>query len=69
MRIKEKFKISKIGQFFALKKFKYPFLKSFPRFDLTAFFCDFPHVRKFMIQDRCVSVSKRTHSIHDMTWQ
>ena len=38
-------KLAKIGQFFALKKLKLHFLKNFPRFDLTAFFCDFPHIR------------------------
>ena len=38
-------KSAKIGQFFALKKLKLHFLKNFPRFDLTAFFCDFPHIR------------------------
>ena len=30
---------------FALKKLKLHFLRNFPRFDLTASFCDFPHIR------------------------
>ena len=38
---KEGSKLAKIGQFFALKKSKLLFLKNFPRFDFTAFFCDF----------------------------
>ena len=42
---KKSSKPAKIGQFFALKKLKLHFLKNFPRFDLTAFFCDFPHIR------------------------
>ena len=42
---KEGSKLAKIGQFFALKKLKLHFLKNFPRFDLTAFFCDFLYIR------------------------
>ena len=37
-------KPAKTGQFFTLKKLKLHFLKKFPRFDLTAFFCDFLYI-------------------------
>ena len=46
---KEGSKLAKIGQFFALKKLKLHFLKNFPRFDFTAFFCDFQCVRPIII--------------------
>ena len=42
---KEGSKLAKIGQFFTLKKLKLHFLKNFPRFDFTAFFCDFQCIR------------------------
>ena len=46
---KEASKLAKIGQFFALKKLKLHFLKNFPRFDFTAFFCDFQCIRPIII--------------------
>ena len=42
-------KLAKIGQFFALKKLNLHFLKNFPRFDFTAFFCDFQCIRPIII--------------------
>ena len=46
---KEGSKLAKICQFFALKKLKLHFLKNFPRFDFTAFFCDFQCIRPIII--------------------
>ena len=46
---KEGSKLAKIGQFFALKKLKLHFLQNFPRFDFTAFFCDFLGIRPIII--------------------
>ena len=42
-------KLAKIGQFFALKKLNLHFLQNFPRFDFTAFFCDFQCIRPIII--------------------
>ena len=46
---KEGSKLAKIGQIFALKKLNLHFLKNFPRFDFTAFFCDFQCIRPIII--------------------
>ena len=46
---KEGSKLAKICQFFALKQLKLHFLKKFPRFDFTAFFCDFLCIRPMII--------------------
>ena len=46
---KEGSKLAKIGQIFALKKLNLHFLKNFPRFDLTSFFCDFQCIRPIII--------------------
>ena len=43
-------KPAKIGKFLHCKKLKLHFLKNFPRFDLTAFFCDFLHMRPFIFR-------------------
>ena len=37
-------KLAKIGQFFALKKLKFNFLKNFPGFDFKSFLCVFLYV-------------------------
>ena len=46
---KEGSKLTKFCQFFALKKLNLYFLKYFPRFDLTSFFCDFQCIRPIII--------------------
>ena len=46
---KEGSKLANIGQIFALKKLNLHFLKNFPRFDFTAFFCDFQCIRPIII--------------------
>ena len=38
----------KFANFLHCKKLKLHFLKNFPRFDLTDFFCDFLHMRPFI---------------------
>ena len=49
LRGKERFKTCQKGPIFYIeKKFKLHFLKNFPRFDLTAFFCDFLHMKPFI---------------------
>ena len=46
---KECSKLAKISQIFALKKLNLHFLKNFPRFDFTAFFCDLQCIRPIII--------------------
>ena len=61
---KEGSKLAKIGQFFALKKLKLHFLQNFPRFDFTAFFCDFLCIRPIIIH--CQSSLYRTGVVGGM---
>ena len=59
-------KLAKIGQFFALKKLNLHFLKNFPRFDFTAFFCDFQCIRPIKINWQ--SSWYRTGVVGGMHW-